>query len=174
MEQKFKLYNPFQLPLRLSDDIFYLDQCEGHLDNACGTIAVIHSLLNHRDMVGLTGTDSPIENYYQKAKDTTNFTDRGRALDADEKVAEIHNSLVAKGQSRMVSCEKVCHHFVSLVEFRNHLVELDGAYNDGPYVVEELKGGDFLERAIEFIKKKYMDHIGGIQFSLMALVMKSE
>ena len=163
---------PFHLQIRLSDGIFYLDQCDGHLDNACGTIAVIHSLLNHRDMVGLTGSKSPIENYYQQSKDMQNFTDRGKALDADEIVAEIHNSLVAKGQSRVVSCDKVCHHFVSLVEFENHLVELDGAYNDGPYVVEELKG-DFLERAIAFIKKKYLDHIGGIQFSLMALVMKS-
>merc|ERR1711915_393503 len=77
---------------RLSDGIFYLDQCEGHLANACGTIAVIHSLLNHRDMVGLAGTESPIENYYQRTKEKS-FLERGRALDADERVAEIHNSL---------------------------------------------------------------------------------
>jgi len=157
---------------RLSGDIFYLDQCDGHLDNACGTIAVIHSLLNHRDMMGLSGSDAPIEQYYQRTKDMKNFKERGMALDADQKVAEIHNSLVVKGQSRPVSCDKICHHFVSVIERDNHLVELDGAYNDGPYVVEELKG-DFLESAVEFIKKKYMDRICSIQFSLMALVVKS-
>ena len=102
----------------------------------------------------------------------TNFTDRGVALDGDEAISEIHNSLVEKGQSRPVSCDKICHHFVSIIERDNHLIELDGAYNDGPHVVEELKG-DFLESAVEFIKKKYMERIGSIQFSLMALVMKS-
>ena len=140
------------------------------MDNACGTIAVIHSLLNNRDIIGLSGASAPIEEYYQRTKDKE-YKERGVALDGDPKIAEIHNSMVSMGQSRPVSCDKICHHFVSLVERDRHLVELDGAYNDGPHVVEEIEG-DFLESAVEFIKNKYIDKIGSIQFSLMALVMK--
>jgi len=155
---------------RLTKDLFYLDQCDGHLDNACGTIAVIHSLLNNRDYVGLTGSQAPIERYYESAKGL-NYLNRGVCLDKNTHVAAIHNSMVAYGQSAPLSGDKVCHHFVCLLNFQGHLVEMDGSYNNGPFVVTELGEDGFLNAAAEFIKRKYIDTIGTIQFSLMALVM---
>ena len=141
------------------------------MDNACGTIAVIHSLLNNRNLLGLTGSSKPLEKYFEKVKGEIPFKERGVILDGDAEISAIHNALVTQGQSQPVSGDKICHHFVSFVSHENHLVELDGAYNDGPNVVEELKG-EFLEGAVEFIKKKYMEQIGSIQFSMMALVKK--
>lgn len=158
---------------RLSKEIFFLEQCKGHLDNACGTIAVVHSILNNRDILGLTNSSSPLENFYQKTKDL-DFHSRGLTLDGDTDLAAIHNSMVTLGQSRPLSSAKICHHFVCFVDFEGHATELDGANNEGPHVFAEMKDGEsFLDTAAQFIKAKYIERSGGnIQFSLMGLVLR--
>lgn len=32
----------------LASKVYYLTQLKGHLDNACGTIAMLHSIINNR------------------------------------------------------------------------------------------------------------------------------
>ena len=52
-------------PHEISEKVYYLRQLEGHLDNACGTIAMIHGILNNRDILGVTGANcvaaSPVQ-----------------------------------------------------------------------------------------------------------------
>jgi len=159
----------------LSDKVYYLKQIEGHLDNACGTIAMIHAILNNRGLLGLEGGNSHLENFYNETLGMT-YDDRGKHLDSHQEIATVHNSLVEEGQSRVVDSDNVCHHFVCVTAADNHLVELDGAYNSGPNVVEKIEEGQtLLSAAAKFIKTKYLDsNPDSIHFSLMALVMKQD
>eukprot|EP00092_Neocalanus_flemingeri_P038465 GFUD01041875.1.p1 GENE.GFUD01041875.1~~GFUD01041875.1.p1 ORF type:complete len:248 (+),score=113.61 GFUD01041875.1:108-851(+) len=155
----------------LGDQVYFLRQLEGHLDNACGTIAMLHSLMNNRAMLGLEGEQGVVEKFYCQTKDMDG-EQRGKYLDTYKDIVEVHNMLAIQGQSNMVQSEKVCHHFVCLTEVSGHLVELDGAYNSGPCVVDRIEDGDtLLSSAARFVQSKYITpSSGNIEFALMALV----
>ena len=90
----------------VGDQVYYLRQLEGHLDNACGTIAMIHSLLNNRSILGLEGGSGIIEKFYEQSKNM-NGEERGKLLDTFKDIVDVHNSLVSEGQSQVVESEKV-------------------------------------------------------------------
>merc|ERR1712112_282320 len=127
----------------MSSQVYYLTQLKGHLDNACGTIAMIHSIMNNRDILGVADNKESVgERFYEATK------------------------------SNAVESEKVCHHFVCITSVNGHLVELDGAYNSGPNIISKIPDGDgFLECAAKFVKEKYISANADAQFALMALVM---
>ena len=174
----------------VSPRVYYLTQLRGHLDNACGTIAVLHSVLNNRDILGLSGDPGCVgERFYQQTREL-GHDERGKCLDTFQDIVTLHNKLVGEGQSRVVESNQVNryqesrntfdvllsqvrHHFVSITAVEGHLVELDGAYNSGPNVIRKLEAGqDFLSAAAEFVKEKYISKSGEeAQFALMALVM---
>jgi len=156
----------------LTDQIYYLKQIEG-LDNACGTIAMIHAILNNRGLLGLEGGDGKLEAFYQATKNM-DAPARGAHLDSYEALSTMHNSMVQEGQSNVLSGDCVKHHFVCVTGVDGHLVELDGAYNSGANIISKIEDGDtLLSSAAKFIKTKYIDsNPDSIQFSLMALVMK--
>jgi len=157
----------------VSGGTYYLTQTDG-LTNACGTVAMVHAILNNRDLLGIEGGKGLLENFYQETKDK-GFDERGKCLDGSSEIGSVHNSLVAQGQSGQVEQDKVCHHFVCITGVEGHLVELDGAYNSGPLVVEPLGNQSLLEAAAKHVQTKYIgDTPDSIQFSLMALVMKQD
>jgi len=154
-----------------SDQIYFLKQIEGHLDNACGTIAMIHAILNNRSLLGIEGSgEATLEKFYTETK-AMSPEERGKHLDTYQPIAQVHNSLLDAGQSSRVEGDKVCHHFVCVTAVGDDLVELDGAYNSGPNVVGKLEGKSLLMAAANFIKTKYINENPDGRFSLMALVM---
>ena len=159
----------------LSPKVYYLTQLQGHLDNACGTIAMLHSIMNNRDILGVADSDCVAERFYKETLDQSH-DDRGRTLDTHEKIVDIHNALVTMGQSNVVESEKVSHHFVCITSVDGHLVELDGAYNSGPNIINKIDEGlGFLESAAQFVKTKYMSAAAeNATFALMALVMSQD
>ena len=90
----------------LGDQVYYLRQLEGHLDNACGTIAMLHSLLNNRSLLGLEGGQGVVEKFFNETKDM-DAEQRGKCLDTYQDIVNVHNMLVGEGQSNMVQSEKV-------------------------------------------------------------------
>jgi len=159
----------------ISEKVYYLDQLRGHLDNACGTIAIIHSILNNRDILGVADSECIGENFYKSSLEKS-AEERGKFLDSYQDIIDIHNKLVTQGQSNVVESEKVCHHFVSITSVDGHLVELDGAYNSGPNIINKISDSDgFLNTAAKFVQSKYISSFGeNGQFALMALVMKQD
>ena len=90
----------------MGDKVYYMRQLEGHLDNACGTIAMLHSLLNNRSMLGVEGGEGVVEKFYNETKDMDG-DQRGKFLDTYHDIVTVHNMLVGEGQSDMVQSEKV-------------------------------------------------------------------
>ena len=156
----------------MSSQVYYLTQLKGHLDNACGTIAMIHSIMNNRDILGVANNKESVAERFYEATKSSSGDERGKFLDTFQDIVDIHNKLVTEGQSNVVESEKVCHHFVCITSVNGHLVELDGAYNSGPNIISKIPDGEgFLDCAAKFVKEKYISTNADAQFALMALVM---
>ena len=71
------------------------------LSNACGTIAMLHAILNNRELLGIEGKECTLGKFYKETKNL-NAEDRGKALDDSVDIGSVHNGLVAEGQSQQV------------------------------------------------------------------------
>ncbi|XP_061394817.1 ubiquitin carboxyl-terminal hydrolase [Musca vetustissima] len=99
--------------------LFYMRQ---FTSNACGTVALIHSVANNEDV---KIEDGALKNFLEKAKDLSP-EERGKTLENDAGVAEDHQALANEGQTTANPEEKVYHHFIALVNVDGTLYELDG------------------------------------------------
>ena len=84
----------------LSSSCTLTTQVEG-LSNACGTIAMLHAIMNNREVLGIENGESTLGKFYQATKDL-NAEERGKALDKSSEIGNVHNGLVSEGQSRQV------------------------------------------------------------------------
>uniref|UniRef100_A0A1A9UT34 Ubiquitin carboxyl-terminal hydrolase n=1 Tax=Glossina austeni TaxID=7395 RepID=A0A1A9UT34_GLOAU len=99
-------------------DLFYMRQLN---QNACGTVALIHSVANNEDMLG----EGILKDFLDLTKDMTP-EERGKALEADKAVRESHQALAQEGQTISDPNEEVYHHFIAFVNKASILYELDG------------------------------------------------
>lgn len=73
--------------------IFFLRQVHA-LDDACGTIAMVHSVANNVDLVGLA--DGPLKTYVNQVKDKSP-EERGQALADNKEIHDFHHSFCKEG-----------------------------------------------------------------------------
>ncbi|XP_038114703.1 ubiquitin carboxyl-terminal hydrolase-like [Culex quinquefasciatus] len=108
-------------------DLFYLRQ---YVHNACGTIALVHAVLNNPDIELTEG--SVMKKYLDGARDLSP-EERGKLLENDAGFTETHESVANEGQTAAPDInEKVYHHFVAFVHHGGKLYELDGRKNFRP------------------------------------------
>ncbi|KAF7286046.1 ubiquitin carboxyl-terminal hydrolase [Rhynchophorus ferrugineus] len=152
----------------LSDDIFYMKQ---YVSNACGSIALIHSIANNAEKLELQdGIFKTI------LKDSKNLTpeQRGEMLlkvnsnSEAYKLIAAHQELAMEGQTEANPDEKVNHHFVAFVEKDGHLYELDGR-KDFPINHGPTSQDTFLEDAAKVCKAFMERDSEDINFTIMAL-----
>merc|ERR1719429_502178 len=108
----------------VSGSTYFLRQVEG-LSNACGTIAMLHAIMNNREVLGIENGESTLGKFYQATKDL-NAEERGKALDKSSEIGNVHTGLVSEGQSRQVEGDKVRHHFVCLTAVDGHRLPCQG------------------------------------------------
>lgn len=148
---------------------FYLSQKGAGLDNACGTIALLHGLLNNRDALGWA-EGSPLGRYHAAAVGS-GYAARGKALDDSAEIAALHDASAVQGQSSAVASADVAHHYLCLTAHGGRLVSLDGAYAAGPVDLGSLDGAPLLRAAGRHVIAEYVEKAGGnLTFSALALV----
>nr|AAA15411.1 ubiquitin carboxyl terminal hydrolase [Drosophila melanogaster]CAA49358.1 Ubiquitin carboxyl terminal hydrolase [Drosophila melanogaster]CAA49359.1 ubiquitin carboxyl terminal hydrolase [Drosophila melanogaster] len=101
------------------EDLFYMRQ---FTHNACGTVALIHSVANNKEVDIDRGV---LKDFLEKTA-SLSPEERGRALEKDEKFTADHEALAQEGQTNAANHEKVIHHFIALVNKEGTLYELDG------------------------------------------------
>ncbi|BET02335.1 ubiquitin carboxyl-terminal hydrolase [Nesidiocoris tenuis] len=153
---------------KISKDVYFLKQ---YIHNACGTIALIHSIANNLDTISLK--DGMLKTFLDSTKDSSP-EDRGAELQKNADVAETHNNIAMEGQTGVPGDEeKIIHHFVAFVHKDGDLYELDGRkafpINHGPTTPEKLV--EDAAKVMTDIMKKDPDEV---RFTACALTMVSD
>jgi len=122
------------------------------VSNACGTVGVIHAVLNNRDSLQLD-PGKFFHKFYASTKEMT-WDSRAEALENNDEIEEEHeevaNSSAASTRPNDPALRNL--HFMVLVWHDNAVYELDGRLN-GPFRHEgRVEKFDFLVRACEIIK----------------------
>lgn len=152
-----------QNPPKYPSDLFYMKQT---VHNACGTVALVHSVLNNLDAIKLN--DGVLKSYYEKAKDLTP-EERGKLLEADEAFTTSHQELAQEGQTAADPNEEVNHHFISLVNKNGILYELDGR-KSFPIEHGSTTADSLLKDAANVCKEFMARDPTEIRFTILALV----
>eukprot|EP01120_Amphizonella_sp_Union-15-10_P010555 TRINITY_DN424_c0_g1_i1.p1 TRINITY_DN424_c0_g1~~TRINITY_DN424_c0_g1_i1.p1 ORF type:complete len:239 (+),score=55.15 TRINITY_DN424_c0_g1_i1:77-793(+) len=141
------------------------------VENACGTIAVLHSLGNARNKLGLdlANPKTPLEKFLAA---TSNLSpeDRGTALGKSQDIHKAHEQVASQGQTRAPGSEEdVPYHFIAFVEVGGHLYEFDGA-KKFPIYHGPTTEAKFLKDAVQVIKKNFLEKLpGSDNFSVITL-----
>ncbi|XP_059491215.1 ubiquitin carboxyl-terminal hydrolase isozyme L3 [Neocloeon triangulifer] len=147
----------------VSDKIFYVKQ---KISNACGTMALIHSVANNTDQITLG--DGALKKFIEESAGM-DAVGRGDLLLKADAIANIHKELALTGQSEAPDAtQPVNFHFVALVHVDGGLYELDGSksfpINHGDTTPET-----FLEDAA-VVCRKYMERDPeNVNFTIVAL-----
>ncbi|XP_058955110.2 ubiquitin carboxyl-terminal hydrolase isozyme L3 [Pocillopora verrucosa] len=147
----------------VSPNLFFMKQTIG---NACGTVAIIHSIANNTDVLQLD------EGFLKKFIDSTKSLspdEKGEQLESDENICEAHAACAQEGQTETPSVDdRVDLHFVAIVHRDGFLYELDGRklfpINHGKSSEET-----FLQDAAEVCKEYMKRDPTQLHFTVVAL-----
>ncbi|GHJ85334.1 hypothetical protein NliqN6_1736 [Naganishia liquefaciens] len=164
-----------------SKKIWWIKQTIG---NACGSIGLLHSLLNlPRDASSPYSLpqDSLLAQFYSDTRDMTGI-ERAKALDEATFFEDAHKRVAESGQSSVPrtaeELDDVDLHFISFVEGTaedgtKHVVELDGSTRNAPFDRGPCKS--LLHDVARIVQEKYIDQADGdLNFSLITLGAKPD
>ncbi|KAI5701530.1 hypothetical protein M8J76_000551 [Diaphorina citri] len=152
----------------ISSELFFMKQ---FVHNACGTIALIHSVANNLNNVKLE--DGKLKSFLDEAKDLSPER-RGKLLDENQSISDVHKVIAQEGQTAPPEDrEPVPYHFVALVHKEGALYELDGRkgfpINHGATSPETL-----LADATQVAKKYMQRDPDSVYFTLVAFTSAQE
>ncbi|XP_053685314.1 ubiquitin carboxyl-terminal hydrolase [Sabethes cyaneus] len=144
--------------------LFYMRQ---YVHNACGTIALVHAILNNPEIE--LEEKSFMKNFFDDAKDKTP-EERGRQLENDTGFIETHESMANEGQTAAPDInQKVYNHFIAFVHHEGQLYELDGRKNF-PIAHGQTSPDNLLKDAVAVCKKYIALDPNEVRFTLLGLV----
>ena len=155
---------PFDETKKGTADTFFLRQIK-QLDQACGTIAMIHAIANNADVIQLR--DGSLKKFIESHKNSS-AEEVGTALAGDKTMSEMHSSFAQEGQTNSVSADNVDHHFVCFTSVGEHLYEFDGC-KTAPTDHGKIGENGFLSTAAKVIKATYLTNPDVMDFAMMSL-----
>ncbi|XP_033118423.1 ubiquitin carboxyl-terminal hydrolase isozyme L3-like isoform X1 [Anneissia japonica] len=151
----------------VSKNLMFIKQTIG---NACGTIALLHSIVNNSDKIQLSGY---LSNFIEKTKDMTP-EERASYLKEDEGLSSAHEESAQEGQTEPPPREEHTElHFLALIAKDGHIYEMDGRrqypVNHGPTTDDS-----FLQDAAAVCMKFMNRDPTELRFTLIALSKLSD
>jgi len=149
----------------VSPKVYFMKQTIG---NACGTVALLHSILNNKDHIPFDGCNGRLQKFLES---TSNMRpdEIAKFMETDPSICSVHEETALEGQTEAPSSqERTNLHFVSIVHRDGSLYELDGRkpfpINHGPSSDET-----FLNDAAVVCKKFMERDPNELHFSMLAL-----
>lgn len=106
---------------KISPSVYYMKQ---YLHNACGTVALIHSIANNLDQIDLK--DGCLKEFLESSKHLAP-EEKGKFLQTHQGIIDAHAAIACEGQTRPPPPdEELQHHFIAFVCKDGRLYELDG------------------------------------------------
>ncbi|KAI8374502.1 uncharacterized protein BYT42DRAFT_406984 [Radiomyces spectabilis] len=136
-----------KLEQNISPNVVFFKQT---ISNACGMIALLHSLANNDDdIIGPGLLHELIEKSRSMSPD-----ERAELLENSKELAKVHQLAANDGQTQAPSLdEDINLHFICFVDVDQHLYELDGRKL---FPINHGKCTDLVEGAVKFMKQ-YME-----------------
>ena len=106
---------------KVPDSVYYMKQT---ISNACGTVAMIHSVANTMEQVNLD--NGHLKDFLESTREKSP-EERATELEGNAKICEVHDNIAREGQTAAPSLEdNVDYHFIAFVEKDGILWDLDG------------------------------------------------
>ena len=145
-----------------SENVFFMNQTIG---NACGTVGILHSLLNNMDRIAV----GPTVTNFRKDCEGLSPKDRAKLLETSKDIAEKHETAAQTGQTAAPDAHtKVQLHFVAFTAVDGHLYELDGR-KSGPVNWGPCQTGELLEKSAVAVKEYMSCDPEEMRFTVVAL-----
>jgi ubiquitin carboxyl-terminal hydrolase L3 len=172
-EKQESCYDQDELALSDTDKVWFIKQ---RIGNACGTIGLLHSLLNTPEPLRAFDPDSWLYSFQQDCPNPLDPVTKAEKLEGDKKIADLHDQATSSedNQTERGSLEdKLITHFVALVNVNNKLYELDGR-KQGPVSHGDTSEMTMLQDACKVVKS-FMDRDPDeMRFTILALAPKVE
>lgn len=150
--------------VKSSSDLFFVKQT---ISNACGTIAIVHSLANNQDKIKFI--DGKHFGKFIEGCLKLSPEERAAFLEKDKDMGSAHEDSAQEGQTQAPPAdEKLKTHFIAFVCKDGGLYELNGGC-DGPVYHSTSNPDTLLEDAVAVAKKFMERDPDEVNFTLMAL-----
>jgi len=149
----------------VSPKVYFMKQTIG---NACGTVALLHSILNNKDHIPFDGSNGRLQKFLES---TSNMKpdEIAKFMETDPSIRSVHEETALEGQTEAPSSqERTNLHFVSIVHRDGSLYELDGRK---PFPINHGSSCDetFLNDAAVVCKRFMERDPNELHFSMLAL-----
>jgi ubiquitin carboxyl-terminal hydrolase L3 len=150
-----------------SKSVWYMQQTVG---NACGTIGLIHVVLNNASKLGL----EPKKFFAKFLNETKSMTptQRAEALERNEDIETEHEEVANAGSSAVEEKTNENLHFIGFTMVDGHLYELDGC-KSRPINHGKTSEKTILSDAVKVIRQFISRSTGDIRFNIVALGPKT-
>ena len=155
----------------MQDKVWFVKQ---RIGNACGTIGLLHALLNAPEAIRIFSQDSWLESFSQDTPIPLSPEAKAERLEGDSKIAKMHDdatSSESNATNRGNLEDKVLTHFVAFVCVEGKLYELDGR-KLGPVLHGSTSQGTLLKDACQVVKKFMARDPDEMRFTITALAPK--
>ncbi|OHS98360.1 Ubiquitin carboxyl-terminal hydrolase isozyme L3 [Tritrichomonas foetus] len=121
--------------------------------NACGTIAVIHSILNNQERFNII-PDSWISKFISKSKEMTP-EQRAEYIEGNDEIQELHEDAAVEDDTPVTE-DSSTNHFIAFVKHDGKLWELDGRK---PQPICHGPAESLLEAAVAVLNRDFIPNI---------------
>jgi len=150
----------------VSKNVYYMKQT---ISNACGTVALMHSVANNLDMINLA--DGPLKTFLKETADMSP-EERAVKLEDNDAICQSHDDAAREGDTVAPQREdSVDYHFVAFVQVDDNLYELDGR-KSGPITKKPSSKESFLKDAASACKEYMARDPDNHHFSILALAKR--
>ena len=158
----------------MKDKVWFIKQ---RIGNACGTIGLLHSILNTPDGIrqNFIQPDSWLSQFQHSCPIPLDPISKATILEEDTKIAKYHDEATSSSENatnRGDINDEVETHFIALVCVDNKLYELDGR-KDGPILHGETTPTTLLQDSCQVIKQFMARDPDEMRFTITAMAPKA-
>ncbi|XP_015909524.1 ubiquitin carboxyl-terminal hydrolase isozyme L3-like [Parasteatoda tepidariorum] len=147
----------------IDPDLYFMAQS---IKNAAGTVALIHAVANNMEEINFEEV-SMVREFITKSKGS-NFLEKAQMLEQCAELREAHEQRANEGQTTIPDMDvDVPHHFVTFVNMKSRLYELDGL-KTAPVKHGNTNKDSFLRDVAEVCKGHMKRDPNNMDFAAMA------
>lgn len=154
------------------NDVWFTKQ---RIGNACGTIGVLHSLLNAPEPLRAFKPGSWLQTFANDCHASLSPVEKAERLEGDSEIAKQHDQITSSDENstnRGNLDDPLDTHFVALVCVNDKLYELDGR-KDGPVCHGSTTQATLLKDACQVVQQFMERDPDEMRFTIMALAPKT-